>query len=88
MVISVTILIEAIVEYIKNIFKMFTEKNYKTATVQIFAIVVSVTVCLLTEVNLFEGLAFVKSKAFGTVISGIIISRGSNYVSDLLSKLK
>ncbi len=87
MIISLSILIEAVVEYIKSLMKMFTEKDYKTAVTQICAIMLSVIICFSAGADLFKGVINFKDPV-GKILTGIIISRGANYVSDLLSKLK
>ena len=86
MVFSLTILIEAFVEYKKSIWRMFADKQYKTAITQLCAIAVSVFICLLSGIDIFKGMG-IGSKVLCEVLTGIVISRGSNYVSDLLKKL-
>lgn len=88
MAISITILIEAVIEYIKSILKMFTKKEYKTAVTQVFVIIISIIICFLADVDLFEKILGMANKNLSVVLSGIVVSRGANYVSDLLARLK
>ena len=76
LIIAVAILIEGLVEYGKNITEMFYGGEKKTAITQMVTIVVGIGLLGLT-VNHYIGM----------VLTGIVMSRGSNYVSDLIGKI-
>lgn len=87
MVALLAILTEAFTEYIKTVIKMFKQKDYKTAITQISAIAIAVFLCVITNTDIFKNVIDFKIHFIGEILSGIIISRGANYVSDLLKKL-
>lgn len=86
-IIMVAILTEALIEYVKTIGKMIVEKDYKTFGAQAASIVIGIVVAFQLGANVLPGLGLTANATFGTLITGLIFSRGSNYVSDLLSKL-
>lgn len=90
----VAIVLEAIVEYAKTIAKMVEEKEYKTAITQAITIALGIGLAFVFHLQLFndamsefyEGLSI--NPMFDMVLTGILFSRGSNFFSDLISKLK
>lgn len=52
------------------------------------ALVVSIIVALGTKINLFEILGFEIVQILGSVLTGILISRGANVLHDLLNKIQ
>lgn len=87
-ILIMAIITEALIEYAKTIAKAFACKNIKAAVTQLAAIVISVLLCFATGADLFAlvGVEF----AFpwiGVMLTGIIGSRGANYVSDFIRKL-
>ena len=87
LIISIAILVEALVEYGKSIGDMFEEHDYKTAITQLITIVMGILLAFAFKINVFEVLGIEVSATIGTVLIGVIISRGSNYASDLIGKL-
>ena len=87
LIISVAILVEALVEYGKSIEGMFSEHDYKTAITQLVTIGLGIALSFAFHINVFEVLGMEVSAIVGTILTGIIISRGSNYTSDLIGKL-
>ncbi len=93
LIIMVAVLLEGLVEYAKTVIKMVEDGEYKTAITQGITIVVGVFLAFVFHLHLFnaalaevfEGLSI--NAVVDTVLTGIIISRGSNYASDLISKL-
>lgn len=87
LVLAVTV--EAIVQYIKAVIDMITAKNYKTAITQLAALLVSVTLCLLSGADVYGvlGVTFVGGWA-GKVLTGVFASRGANYAADLVKRLQ
>lgn len=86
-IISIAILIEALVEYGKSIAEMFCGDDIKTGVTQLITIATGILMAFAFNANAFTVLGFDVNPAIGTVLTGIIMSRGSNYASDLLSKL-
>lgn len=82
------IIVEALIEYAKSIGRAVASGNYKTAVTQIAAIIIAVVLCVMTGGDLFAvvGIAF-RRPWMGMLLTGIIISRGANYVSDFMSRI-
>ena len=80
----VAILVEAIWENIKMIFP-----DKKVSISMIGSLIVAVLVCVLTSVDIFPVVGLTITVPFiGSVLTGIIVARGANLVSDLFTKLK
>lgn len=87
LIISVAILIEALVEYGKSIVDMFEGGDRKTGITQLITIACGIFMAFAFKVNAFDVLGITVDPTIGTILTGIVMSRGSNYASDLLSKL-
>lgn len=93
MIIMVAIVLEALIEYFKTIMKMITDGDYKTAITQAITILLGIGLAFIFNLHLFddvlsqvyEGLYI--NPTIDIILTGIIFSRGSNYFSDLISKL-
>lgn len=80
----VAILVEAIWENIKMIYQ-----KGKVSISMIGSLVVSILLCTLTKVDIFPVVGLTISvPVIGSVLTGIIVSRGANFVNDLFTKLK
>lgn len=86
-IIGVAILIEGLVEYGKNIADMFYGGDKKTAITQIVTIAVGIAIAFAFNADMFMPLGLTVNHYIGMVLTGIIMSRGSNYVSDLITKI-
>lgn len=88
LIIALAIVTEALVEYGKSIGKAIAGKDKKAAITQILAIVVSVLLCFAAGADLFRvvGINFAWPWV-GTVLTGILGSRGANYLSDFIAKI-
>lgn len=76
----VAFLVEALLQTIKPIYDKETGWNID----KIVSIVVGIVVCLVTNVDLFAELGFVVSVPYlGSILTGVIASRGSNFVHDI-----
>ena len=80
----VAILVEAIWENIKMVFP-----NKKFSISMLGSLLVSILICVLTKVDIFPvvGLS-ISIPVIGSILTGIIVSRGANFVNDLFTKLK
>ena len=89
LIIVMAIVVEAFIEYVKTIGKAVKEGGWKTAVTQATAIALGVLLCFMTGGDLFVvvGITFVWPW-LGVILTGIIISRGANYVSDFIKRLQ
>ncbi len=88
LIFSVAIIVEALLEYTKSVVYMFTRGCVKCGVIRICAAVIGVGLALLTGVNLFAEFNIPISQPWiGSALTGIIISRGSNYLNDIISRL-
>lgn len=87
--IVLAIIVEAFVEYGKSIGKGFAEGKWKTAVTQLCAIALAVVLCFATGLDIFKlvGLEFAWAW-LGVALTGVFISRGSNYASDFVKRLQ
>lgn len=82
--ITVAILVEAIWENCKIIWQ-----HDKLNINMLGSLILSIIVCLLTQVDIFAVLGINLIVPFaGSILTGIIVSRGANFVNDLFTKLK
>ena len=89
LIVVLAIVVEAFVEYGKQIGKAFLSGAWKTAVTQLAAIVAAVFLCLTANADLFLAVGLEFSWPWlGTVLTGVIISRGANYVSDFVKRLQ
>ena len=81
--ITICVLVESIVTYINSFF-VVGEPHYQMVLSLIFGIFISVAY----KIDLLK-LADIESEMpyIGFILTGILISRGSNYVYDLMSKI-
>ena len=86
-IIAVAILIEGLVQYGKNIVDMFYGGDKKTAITQLVTIAIGVALAFAFNANMFVPLGLTVNSYVGMVLTGIVMSRGSNYVSDLISQI-
>ncbi len=86
-IIAVAILIEGLVEYGKNITDMFYGGEKKTAITQIVTIIVGIALAFAFNADMFVPLGLTVNHYIGMVLTGIVMSRGSNYVSDLIGRI-
>lgn len=89
LVLVTAIVVEAFIEYAKTIGKAFLDGGWKIAVTQIAAIALGVLLCFVTGGDLFAvvGIAFAWPW-LGNILTGILISRGANYVSDFVKRLQ
>ena len=77
------VLVEAIWENIKMVWQ-----DGKISIDRIGSLVISIPVCVLTGIDIFAAVNIPISIAYiGSVLTGIIVSRGANFVHDLLEKI-
>lgn len=82
--IIVAILVEAIWENIKMVYQ-----EGKLSVSRIGSLVISIIICVIANVDIFPVVGVSMSIPFiGSILTGIVVSRGANFVNDLFSKLK
>jgi len=82
--IIVAILIEAIWENLKMIWK-----KGKFNVNMLGSLILGIIICILAKINIFSIVGIELSiEVVGFIFTGIIVSRGANFVNDLFSKLK
>ena len=86
-IIAIAVLLEGLVEYGKTIQNAYETGEKKTAITQMITIVGGVLLAFAFRLNVFVPLGIDVNQYIGIGITGIIISRGSNYASDLIGKL-
>lgn len=79
----VAILIEAIWENIKMVWQ-----NGKFSIDKIGSLVISILICILAKIDIFPivNLSIIVP-VIGSILTGIIVSRGANFVHDLFNKI-
>ena len=80
----IAILIEAVWENIKMIWQ-----NGKVSIDMVGSLIISILVCILTKADIFPIVDVnISVPVIGSVLTGIIVSRGANFVHDLFTRLK
>ena len=79
----VAILIEAIWENIKMVWQ-----NGKFSIDKIGSLVISILICILARIDIFPIVNLsIMVPVIGSILTGIIVSRGANFVHDLFNKI-
>ncbi len=81
--IILALLSEAIWENLRMIWE-----NGKFSINRLGALIVSIVLALGTKMNIFEILDFEMAQVLGSILTGILISRGANVLHDLLNKIQ
>lgn len=82
--IIIAILIEAIWENLKMIWQ-----EGKFNINMLGSLILGIVVCIVTKISIFEVIGFeISINIIGYILTGVIVSRGANFVNDLFSRLK
>ena len=81
--IILALLAEAIWENLRMIWE-----NGKFSINRLGALFISIIVALGTKIDLFKILDFEMAQVLGSILTGILISRGANVAHDLLTKIQ
>lgn len=87
LIILVPMLDEALTEYGKTIVDMFNNEGKRTAIIQCITVALGIGLCFAFNFDVFELIGVPVNHVIGMIITGILGSRGSNYVSDFVGKL-
>ena len=81
--------VEGLIEYIKTLGKAVLAKQWKTAATQGCALALGIALCFAVGADLYAALGVTFALPWvGPLLTGIFASRGSNYVSDLVGRLR
>ena len=86
-IIAAAVLVEGLIQYGKTIAQAFETGEKKTGITQLISIIIGVLIAFAFGANAFEALGMVVNPMIGVFLTGIVISRGSNYASDLLKRI-
>lgn len=82
LILVVAVLVEAVWENLKMVWQ-----SGKLNVNMIGSLVVSILIAILTKIDIFGALGITINVYVGSALTGIIISRGANFVHDLLTKV-
>lgn len=85
--IALAVLIEALIEYGKTVVQAFETGEKKKGLIQLISMILGVLVAFAFHGDAFALLGMEVHPIIGTLITGVILSRGSNYTSDLLKRI-
>lgn len=86
-ILVLSLIVEYLVKILKPVIPVETIANIPVGL--IFAMVIGVTVTMVTDVNIFEILGFQLSNIMiGQILTGLIVSGGSGFVHELFEKLR
>lgn len=86
-IIMLAVIVEALVEYGKSI-AAAAKGGWKAAVLQLCAAAAGAVLCLAAGADLFAVLELGFAVPWmGRVLTGILISRGANYLSDFMGRL-
>ena len=89
LIIMLSVVVEALIQYAKSIAGAFDSKDWKTAITQLFSVAIGITISFSTGADMFAALGISFDwPAIGVVLTGIFMSRGSNYLADLIKRLQ
>jgi len=82
--ILISILVEAIWENLKMVWQ---EKKLNVN--MLGSLILSIVICLLAKVDIFTIVGIeLAVPLIGSILTGIVVSRGANFVNDLFTKLQ
>ena len=86
---AMAVTVEGLIEYIKTVGRAVLEKAWKTAATQGCALALGIALCFAVGADLYAALGVTFALPWvGSLLTGIFASRGSNYLSDLISRLQ
>lgn len=87
MILMLAVTVEALVEYAKGVVGV-ANGHWRTAALRFAAMVAGVVLCVAARADLYDvlGLRFALPW-LGQALTGVLISRGANYVSDFMGRM-
>jgi uncharacterized membrane protein YadS len=87
MVLAVTV--EALIQYLQMGLKALQEKKYAALGEHLFAILLGVSLCVATNADLYTAFGVdLGSKWVGILLTGIFVSRGSEYLASIIARIE
>jgi|GEM_PF-277862 len=87
--IVMAITVEGLVELGKSIGKAALDGDRKTAATQLAALIISCALCMAAGADVYDALGVSFAVPWlGMVLTGILASRGSNYIADFVKRLQ
>ena len=87
-IIAGVILTEAITQYGKTITEMFKTEDKSKGIYQLITILIGLLIAFSFNVNLFALLGMVANPIVAKIITGILMSRGSNWCFDFFKRIR
>lgn len=89
LIVVLAIVVEALVEYGKSLATACRSGGWRAIVLQLVALLAAVLLCFAAGADLFAVLGVEFAVPWiGTLLTGIFASRGSNYVNDLIGKIR
>ena len=89
LIVVLAIVVEALVEYGKSFLEACHSGGWRAIVLQLVALLAAVLLCFAAGADLFAVLGVEFAVPWiGTLLTGIFASRGSNYVNDLIGKIR
>ena len=89
LIVVLAIVVEALVEYGKSFLEACRSGGWRAIVLQLVALLAAVLLCFAAGADLFNTLGVEFAAPWiGTLLTGIFASRGSNYVNDLIGKIR
>ena len=82
------ILIEALTEYGKTIVEMFNSEDKTKGILQLITILIGLFLAFSFGWNVFALIGMAVNPIIGTAITGILMSRGSNWCFDFFKRIR
>lgn len=83
------ITVEGVVEIGKSIGRAVLSRSYKTAITQVVALAIGCGLCLAAGADIYGALEIhFAVPQLGMILTGVLASRGSNYLSDFIKRLQ
>ena len=87
--IVMAITVEGLVELGKSIGKAALDGDRKTAATQLAALIISCALCMAAGADVYDALGVSFAVPWlGMILTGILASRGTNYIADFVSACK
>lgn len=82
--------VEGLVEYVKTFITSLEGKDYKGFVIQMIALLASMLFCWAASIDVYAvlGASFGNMPYLGMLLTAVPISRGANYFSDWVGKLR
>ena len=82
------ITVEGVVEIGKSIGRAVLSRSYKTAITQVAALAIGCGLCLAAGADIYGAGVHFAVPQLGMILTGVLASRGSNYLSDFIKRLQ